>query len=63
MKVLAALGLASVSASTCTKMEYTVYTDAKCTGTAAATLTAADVPVGSCAKVSFGLAGWAKKDK
>merc|ERR1719240_2584552 len=59
MKVLAALGLATVSASTCTEMVYTVYTDNKCTGTAAATLTAKDVPIGSCHQADFGLAGWA----
>merc|ERR1719240_2184961 len=59
MKVLAALGLASVSASTCTEMVYTVYTDNKCTGTAAATLTAKDVPIGSCHQADFGLTGWA----
>jgi hypothetical protein len=59
MKVMAALGLATVSASTCTEMIYTIHPDATCTATAVATMTAKEVPVGSCFQASFALAGWA----
>merc|ERR1712224_120405 len=40
-------------------MTYEVYTDNKCTGTAAATLKATKVPVGNCFQADFGLTGWA----
>merc|ERR550514_2244090 len=58
MKVIAAL-VATAAASTSTEMVYTVYSANDCTGTAAATLTAKSVPVGSCFQADFALAGWA----